>query len=310
MADGGSGSFERPADATGGQGRLTESLCVFGTGRSGTTIFLNVLGTHPDLAWVSNFIERYPRYPQLALLSRINRLSSTLGPDSKLSRFLPHPAESLASMRLTAGGLFQVPRELKRSELPAEVIQTVRAYHETILTYHGRHRLLLKHTGFPRFEFWRQVLGMPRFIHVLRDGRAVAYSLMRVQWWDGTMKSWWWGRMPDHYMTEYENSGRRPSVLAAIVWKYLLDIYEEQVSANPWVRLKVVRFDSFTRDPISELREVAEFGNLAFPARFQRAIAKFKLRNADLGWQRGLGRVDLESIERVLEAHLNKYGFS
>jgi len=289
---------------------LSDAICVCGTGRGGTTIFFKVLGTHPDLGWVSNIVERYPKYPQLSMLSRLHPLAIKLRPDSKIGRFVPRPAESLTSLRLCSDGLFQVPREISADEISPETIASIRKYHERVLSFHGAQRLAVKHTGFPRFQFWRTVLRSPRFVNVIRDGRAVAYSMMRVSWWDGTMDSWWWGPMPDRYMDEYENSGRRPAVLAAIVWKYLLDIYDAETKAAENLPILNVRYDNFSRDPVSQMREVADFCDLSFPDKFRDAIGQFSIRNADVAWRDGFDKADLAQVELVLADHLERFGFT
>lgn len=289
---------------------LSDTICVCGTGRGGTTIFFKVLGTHPDLGWVSNIVERYPKYPQLSLLSRLHPLAVKLRPDSKIGQFLPRPAESLTSLRLCSDGLFQLPRELNAGEILPETIATVRHYHERVLSLHGAERLTVKHTGFPRFQFWRTVLNDPRFLHVIRDGRAVAHSMMRVSWWDGTMDSWWWGTMPDRYMSEYENSGRRPAVLAAIVWKHLLDMYDAESRKAVDLPILNVRYDDFSRDPVGQMRQVAEFCDLTFPDKFRDAIGQFSIRNADVAWRNGFNKEDLDAVELVLGEHLERYGFT
>lgn len=284
-------------------------ICVFGTGRSGTTIFFKVLGAHPDLGWVSNLVERMPTRPEMSVFSRLHPIALKFGPGSRLSRYIPHPAESLMSLRVCTDALFQEPREITSEDIPPETARKVRDFHARVLRFQGRRRLAVKHTGFPRFRFWRTIFPDARFIHVLRDGRAVALSMMRVPWWDGTMNSWWWGPMSDQYMLEYENSGRRPAVLAAIVWKSLLDIYEEEMNACSECPVTVVRFDAFTAEPTLEMHKVAVSCGLPHSRTFQKAIRKFPIRNADSTWHKEMDRGDLEHVERVLEDHLSRYGF-
>lgn len=290
--------------------RLSDAICVCGTGRSGTTIFFNVLGAHPDLAWVSNLVERYPEFPGLSVFSRLHPLGIRCNPESIVRRSVPRPAESLRTLRRCSDGLFQVPREIDESEIPPSVVRVVQDYHRRVISSHGRSRLALKHTGFPRFRFWRSILPNPHFVHIIRDGRAVAYSMMRVPWWDGTMESWWWGPMPEEYRDEYEEAGRSPAVLAAIVWKRLLDIFEQEAKELTNLCITEIRYDSFAREPVLQLRKVAEFCQLPFTQKFERSIERFAIRNADLAWQKGLTRHDLVKIERVIGEHLARYGFT
>lgn len=291
--------------------RLRNTICVAGNGRSGTTIFYKVLGSHPELAWVSNAVERFPGLPEVSVFSKLYPLALKMGPNARLSRFIPKPAESLRSVRKCSNGLFQVPHELTTQDIPAETIQSVRKYHERIITWQGRKRLALKHTGFPRFEFWRLVFPDANFIQILRDGRAVVYSVMRVSWWKGSLDGWWWGPIPEEYMEEYEKSGRRPAVLAAIGWKRLLDLYEEATEALPENNpVTIVRYDAFTADPVSVMKYVEQFCNLPESPVFEECVSRFVIRDADTAWKKGLSREDLQHVENVVGDHLAKYGFA
>jgi len=61
------------AETTMGEVRdaIERPIFVIGTGRSGTTLFFHLLALHPDLAWFSNFGNRWYRHAWPALLSRI-----------------------------------------------------------------------------------------------------------------------------------------------------------------------------------------------------------------------------------------------
>lgn len=290
--------------------KLADAICICGTGRSGTSVFYNVLGTHPHLAWVSNLVERFPKYPVLSLFSRFYPIRARFRFRSAAVRFIPRPAESLNTLRFCSNGLFQVPRELDQSDIPEPTISAVRDYYSSIVAWQNKSRLTLKHTGFPRFQFWKSILPNPRFIHIIRDGRAVVHSLMRVSWWDGTMKTWWWGPMPVAYQEEYEKYDRSPIVLAAIVWKVLLDTYEAEAKKLSDNCLFNIRYDAFVKSPTQEMRKVAAFCDLPFTRHFEKRIERYPIRNADLAWQKELSQSDLTILERVMGGHLSKYSFN
>ena len=54
---------------------IARPVFILGTGRSGTTLFLNVLAFHPDFTWFSTFSKRFPDHPSVAFLSRIHDIA-------------------------------------------------------------------------------------------------------------------------------------------------------------------------------------------------------------------------------------------
>jgi hypothetical protein len=115
--------------------------------------------------------------------------------------------------------------------------------------------------------------------------------------------------MPEEYMHEYEMSGRKPAALAAIGWKHLLDIYEQEMRNNENARVLCVRYDSFTSNPGNEMRRVAEFTGLNQTDAFLNSVEKFQIRNADTAWQHNMDREDLKLVEKIIGEKLSKYGF-
>ena len=39
-----------------------KTIFMIGTGRNGSTLISDVLATHPDLTWVSNYQDKFPKY--------------------------------------------------------------------------------------------------------------------------------------------------------------------------------------------------------------------------------------------------------
>ncbi len=285
-----------------------DSVFLFGTGRGGTTVLLNMMASHPDLAWFSNLNESFVRVPALSLLSRVRNLDVTTGASKGWKRVLPKPAEAIEVPRFVTDGLFQKRGLLKALDIDPEIVGRYRDYVGSILRWQGKQRFLQKHTGFARTDFLYQVDPTARFVQIIRDGRAVAYSLSRVEWWSHESRAWW-GEMPAEYDDEYEQSGRDPMILGAIVWKHLLDVSEVETKSLPDHRLLTVSYSDFVCTPAEHMQAICRHCDLDYSQGFQRRLENFQIRDADEAWKSGLHPDRVDQLNRSLGDHLRRYGF-
>jgi hypothetical protein len=81
-----------------------------------------------------------------------------------------------------------------------------------------------------------------RFVDLIRDGRAVAYSLSRVDWWeDGVV--WWYGDTP----RRWRERGGDPWELAARHWVRELGSIEEELRGIAPDRRLEFRYEELVR---------------------------------------------------------------
>ncbi len=293
--------------------KIDRPILTFGTGRGGTTVFLRVLSEHPDLAWFSNYTHHFHHracFP-LAFLSRLRDmpwLGERIPYEWKLR---PKPREANKLYRAITNGAFTQPAALGRDDADDVQKSVWRQAFRSHMFWQGKKRFLNKHTGFPRCDYFLEIFPDARFIHVLRDGRAVANSLLNVDWWDGTLEnSWWWGDMDPAYLEEFEASGRQPLVLAGIVWKTLMLHNERELQAvTPEQKLEV-NYTDFVADPYGMMDRVREYCDLRPSELFDRRIRAVRIHNADDKWQRDLTPEQQQLLTRTIGTELEHFGFA
>ncbi len=287
---------------------IDRPIFVIGTGRSGTSLLFTLLGLHPDLAWFSNYGNRFYRWTWPALLSRacdLPGIDVLLAPDR---RFIPKPSEPYGILNEITAGLFTADRRLDASDATPEIQARFRARVDSVLRLHGKSRFAHKHTGFARTRFLDAIFPSARFIDVYRDGRAAAVSLSRVGWWKG-LASWRWGPMRPEYEEEYLRSGRNRLVLAAISWKTLMDEIEDECRDLPAERIHRLRYEDLIAGVRPVLEGVLRFSELRDAPRYWRRVERYEVHDRESRWRGDIAAVDRDLIEQCLYPHLQKYGF-
>lgn len=184
---------------------------IGGAGRSGTTLFRSMLSAHPRF-WCG---------PELKLVSAICGLRqqwmSTMGPD-------------LAEAGVT-------PKVLDRA---------VRAFVQSLLTDTGEGERIAEKTphNLLHMELLGRLFPRARFIHVVRDGRAVSASLVKQAWRDPSTGGpiWYCADLTSasRYWAQVVGSIRNQSV--AVPGRFLEVRYEDLVSAPRATMMRVTAF--------------------------------------------------------------------
>jgi omega-hydroxy-beta-dihydromenaquinone-9 sulfotransferase len=169
-----------------------------------------------------------------------------------------------------------------------------------------------KFTGWPRARFVNAIFPTAKFVHVVRDGRAVANSLLQVSWWRGFRgpPEWSFGELRADYADEWLASNRSFAMLAALEWKTLMDAFEvaeKEIAAERWLN---VRYEDFVQDSRGTLARILEFADIPWTSDFDRQLKTWAIQDR----RKDAYRTDLppEEVERIgqsLSAHLRRWGY-
>jgi len=157
------------------------------------------------------------------------------------------------SEQLDANGVFHTRPDDSRP-WPPHPVEGVRIYHDYCRLVYDRQvneetltekqtrrlrRVIANHcfwTGRPLFindqsaniQRLRQMMAIfpeARFIHVIRDGRDVAWEMMQRSWWEEAQ--FWWRGLKTR---AWKKAGRQPLLLAGLHWKISIETVRAQAA--------------------------------------------------------------------------------
>ena len=288
-------------------------LFIVGAPRSGTSLLYKLLCLHPEAAWISNWSRRAPGVPAVASLNRLVRRPSDLrrsvwfGADganayvygrrrAAWERLYPMPVEGEPVYRQCGIGPGGTDRQAT----------CLRRAFAGLRRWSGGRVLVSKRiANNQRIPFLSAAFPTARFVHLIRDGRAVAYSLTRVDWWeDGVV--WWYGDTP----RRWRERGGDPWELAAIHWVRELASIGEGLGAVAPERQLELRYEELVAEPVAVLRRVAGFAGLADDPGWVAELGRLRYANKNEACRERLAPAARERVETIQREELLRLGLA
>jgi hypothetical protein len=155
-----------------------------------------------------------------------------------------------------------------------------------------------------RLRWIRESVPEAKFIHLIRDGRAVAYSLPRVNWWE-RHRIWWAGCSPEMLA----RTGEDPLAICARNWVMDVQAVRAGLEGIAAGRVLEVRYEWLLDDPVGQLRRITDYLGLNFPRRFEVAIRSVNLRRRPEAWKQNWKGEQLATVAREQESLLRDLGY-
>lgn len=175
----------------------------------------------------------------------------------------------------------------------------------------ARDRLFAKITGWSRIGYLDEIFPGARFVHLVRDGRDVANSLLRVWFWQGWRgpQNWRFGPLSAEDRRLWESHDRSFVVLAGLAWKILVGSVE---AARPTLsddRFLEMRYEDFLELPMEEIRRIVDFAGVGWHPELERAVDRADVRDPSGRHRRDLTEDQAERLASVLRPELERYGY-
>jgi hypothetical protein len=257
--------------------------------------------------WLSGFAYMFPRRPAL------NRWAVTAMGNPVLQGVFGgkiRPGEQYRFWDEHVYGFSEPFRDLLRTDVTARVKKQVRSAVAPMLTP-NRSRLLAKITGWPRIGFLKEIFPDARFIHILRDGRAVASSLLHIDFWKGWQgpSGWRAGPLTAEDEAAWEASNRSFVTLAGLEWRIqmrAMDAARQTVDDHEFLEIK---YEEFCNHPLETCRQVLEFAELPGSPAFEREVKAASIRNSNR-WKDDLTTDQQQLLDDLLREDLQRYGYT
>jgi hypothetical protein len=283
---------------------------VLGTGRCGSTLVHEVLARHPAYGWVSN-IDNLLRRGSGKLNRTLYQRVPPAFTEKGRARFAPSEAYELLAAEVSPM-LGDPARDLRADDLTPWLRDRLRRFFLARAAAQDAPHFLHKFTGWPRVGLLQAAFPEARFVHVVRDGRAVASSWVQMPWWRGHLgpTGWHFGPLPPALAEEWEASGRSFTLLAGLAWKLLVDAYEDARALVPAERWLELRYEDVCRRPGESFARLVAFTDVAPDAGFDRAVARHTFRvDTPQRTVDALGEPAYARLTRSLAAHLARFGY-
>jgi len=155
-----------------------------------------------------------------------------------------------------------------------------------------------------RIELLDRAFPAARFIDLTRDGRAVALSLSRVDWWEGSVV-WWYGGTPK----AWRDAGGDPWELCARNWVEEVRAIDAGLRGIAPERVLRLRYEEFVAAPLDTLRCIARFMGLDESPGWSRALEGLRFPNRNEAWRRQLAPDTVHLLEAVQGEELRARGY-
>ena len=297
---------------------------MVGTGRCGSTLIEEILLRHPRTGFISNLDDKF------SVLNRTGRGNSSLyrrsAPRDASLKAFAYRTRLLESNRLRVGpsegwqildrhimtGFSKPARDLLASDATPYLRARTRDFFDARMAAQDCDVFVHRLTGWPRTGFLAAAYPKMRVVHVVRDPRAIASSMLQQGWWDGWRgpENWYLGPLPEQWQKVYLDADRSFVTLAAIGVAMLLEAMIAARSVHPSDAWLDVRYEDVLDDPRRQYERMLTFLGLKWDDEFERGFNRHQITpSRSDAFRRDLDAGQLAAMTDVLAQQLSEWGY-
>ncbi|MEO7210683.1 MAG: sulfotransferase [Chitinophagaceae bacterium] len=268
---------------------LAKPLVFIGSGRSGSTVISEIIFRHEQLAWPSNYQDKFPASTSVNYFRRffenkhwhIYGQKPQLNKVSFFNKFIFKPVEAYDFWEQITGDRIDFSRGFLLNErATAEETAKIRSFFSKMVKNQSRERLTFKITGPSRIGYLKSIFPDAIYINIVRDPYYTIQSWLKVDFWQdkGAHQLWWQGAYTKEEVAWANSNTDHPWLLAALQYKKIQEMTNAEVAANQ-VPCMTVAYEDFVEMPEKIVADILSFSALPPSIQIDKYLKENKIYN-------------------------------
>ncbi|GAB2319827.1 hypothetical protein IRB23SM22_20880 [Alkalibacterium sp. s-m-22] len=264
---------------------------IIGTPRSGKSRVFEALVSSGNFAWISEYHNYFNIIKLSSLINKIYDIpliGYRLYKINGISKYLPHPIETNSFWEKKISQ-FNSPN---KSDISMHEIDNIRELIKNSCSWQGKELFISEYSKWSRVNEFTKVDPAAKFLHLTRDGRAVAYEYYKMivnsNYNEWNMRQEWIESWPQTWKDDFEKYSDSVLVYCVYLWKFqLMKIKEETMTLHRDQYLEI-RYEDLVKDPEYNFLKIADFFEMKFNKRLSDYIINSNFRNMNYEWEQEL----------------------
>lgn len=289
---------------------LKKPIIFIGSGRTGTTVIYELICRHPNLAFPSNFQQKYVKYPIVNLARNLfdNKLWRIFGQKKQLNKtrllnkyhFIP--GENFGMWNYLTGENIDFSRDfLLNTKISPKRVDFIRNYFHKMVKYQNKDRLVMNINGAPRISFLLQLFPDAIIVNLKRQKVPTLSSFLKVDFWKirGYDKLWWLGAYNEDELKLAKTYQDDPSLITAFQLCKIDEVARFEVNKHKPV-YDEINYEEFVANPLATLNKIVEVCKLDYYD-FSRDLEEIKIYNQNKTDEGYFSKEKLTEIYKIIK---------
>lgn len=295
---------------------------IIGCPRSGTTYLMQLLASNKAFAWVSNELNSDPFKYELSIKLKefdkifVGKRRYLKSVNGELGYPTPVEPWNFWNHHFPFFQWKEEFCEVARNAVPDDArdkdIDKVRNAIKQICEFSGKNIFLSKYTDFPRIQLIRKAFPNAKFIHIVRDGRAVANSYYKKiesgEFKTSKEEMNWVKAWPQNWQEDYLNKNRSTLAFTLYQWKFFLDQIQSELLTIPTNEFIEIKYSDLTSNTKKTTNRILDFIGVQMDENMNYFIKNIPGSDRNFKWQERLSEEEkMMFTEIVTEERFLKY---